>query len=119
MSELNKEVFTVEPDSLIYDGKHPIDCDAVKITLSGGALGGGTIKRGQVIDENAGAYDIHAENGTPSVVAAEDTAYDEEAETVVVPVYTSGTLRKSKLVAEPELTEADAETLREKGIFLK
>lgn len=117
MGLLNKPAYAVEKDRLIYDATHPIDASAVRVGIK--AESGGVIKRGQVIDINGDIYNIHAENGNVSVIAAENVSYASDETEVTVPVYTSGTFRKSKVIAEPELTAADVETLREKGIYLK
>lgn len=119
MSLLNKEAYTVTPDKLIYDSKHPIDSDAIAVSLGEGAASDGTISRGQVIDVSSGTYSVHANGGTPSAIAAEDTDYAEGATSVIVPVYTSGSFRESEVIADPALTEQNIETLRDKGIFLK
>ena len=115
---LNKDAYTVTPDNLIYDTTHPIDGDGITVTMDAAAAAG-TIKRGQVIDVSSGTYSIHANGGTPSCIVAEDADYAVGATSVVVAVFTSGTFRKSKLIATPALTAANVETLREKGIFLK
>jgi hypothetical protein len=114
---LNKQAYEVKSDTLIYDGSHPLDGSAYAVTVPGDAAG--TIVKGQVIDVKDGAYSIHAASGTPAAVAAEDVSYDGTEGTITVPVYTSGALRISEVVADPELTAADIETLREKGIILK
>lgn len=117
MTQLNAETYTVMPDNLIYDSKHPIDAENLEITLSGSKAG--KVSRGQVIDVSNGAYSIHANNGTPSAIAAEDTAYEAEDTSVVVPCFVSGSFRQSEIVADPALTDANIEMLRSKGIFLK
>ncbi len=117
MALLNKEAYVATPDNLIYDSKHPIDAENLEVTLDVSAAG--TVKRGQIIDVSSGAYSIHANGGTPSAVVAEDTDYAADDTKVVVPCFVSGTFRLSEIIADPDLTEANLELLRSKGIFLK
>ncbi|MCM1045629.1 MAG: hypothetical protein NC417_08975 [Candidatus Gastranaerophilales bacterium] len=118
MSLLNKEAYAMGKDKLVYDAKHPIDGAAVRVAIS--ADGSGEIKRGQVLDCADGVYRVHAEGGTVSVIAAEDTSYSPSDDTeITVAVYTSGTFRASEVIADPELTAGDVEVFRAKGIYLK
>lgn len=117
MSLLNKQAYTVEKDKLIYDGKHPIDVMSIPVAITPSAAG--EIKRGQVIDCTAGVYGIHAEAGEPSAIAAETTSYAADDTEVMVTVFVSGTFRTSEIIANPDLTEADTEALRSRGIYLK
>lgn len=119
MSILNSPAYTVEKDKLIYDGTYPIDGDAVPVTIAAGA--DGRIYRGTLIDfdRESGEYTIHKEGGTPNRIVAEDTEYAAEDTAVVVSTYAGGTFRTSEIIAEPELQEADIETLRSLGIHLK
>ena len=117
MSLLNKVAYAVMNDKLIYDGIHPIDGGAVEVKTPEGT---GGIKRGQIIDVTAdGEYVLHADKGTPSVIAAENVEYAEDEDTVTVPIYISGTFRKSEVISDVELTAGDLETLRSKSIYLK
>lgn len=117
MSMLNRPAYKMEKDKLIYDASHPIDATAIEVTLDGTKVG--TIKRGQLIDYADGTYSIHKEAGTASVIAAEDVDYAEDDTVVTVPVYISGTFRMSEIISDPEVTAADAENIRAKGIYLK
>ena len=117
MSLLNRPAYEVEKDNLIYEAKHPIDVKIVQVKITSDAAG--VIKRGQVIDCETGEYSIHAKSGEPCMIAEEDTSYAADDTEVTVPVYISGTFRASEVIADPELTDADIETLRTKNIILK
>jgi len=117
MAVLNREAYTVGFDSLIYDNSHPADGTVVMVTVSEGTKG--TVKKGQVIDFADGAYSIHAAGGEPGVIAEESVEYGEEDTEVAVQAYTGGTLRRAMIVCDPELTDAEIETLRTKNIYLK
>ena len=119
---LNKNVYNVEFDDLIYDGSHPVDGRAVTLSIAA-SNADGLVAKGQVVDYDDAndKYALHAANGEVYGVVSEDTEYDtlNTTSSVVVPVYLSGALRRTKLVTGVELTEADVEKFREKGIFLK
>jgi hypothetical protein len=117
MALLNRPVYVVEKDKLIYDSSHPIDAANVVVAITSGATG--ELKRGQIIDYSSGTYKVHAEGGEPSAIVAEAVSYAADETEVVATVYTSGTFRASEAVASPELTDADLEALRGKGIYLK
>ena len=119
MSILNSPAYTVGKDKLIYDGTYPIDGNAIVLTITADA--DGVIKRGNVIDfdKDSEEYSLHKEGGVPSCIVADDTEYSAEDTAVVVPSYISGTFRASEVIADPELNEADVETLRSVGIHLK
>ena len=53
------------------------------------------------------------------MIVAETTGYAADDTDISVPVYISGTFHTGKVKATPELTSADVEKLREKGIYLK
>lgn len=114
---LNKETYEVGKDNLVYDGSHPFDGATVKITVPVGSVG--TIQRGQVLDFADGAYTLHAEGGAVSVIVSVSTPYAADDTEVTVPVYFSGTFRKSACITDSELTITDVETFRSKGIYLK
>lgn len=114
---LNRPAYTVEKDKLIYDATHPVDANAVQVSITSDT--NGKIERGQIIDCTNGVYSIHAADGEPSVIAAKDVEYTSTDTEITVPVYISGAFRASEVKADPELKEADAEKLREKGIYLK
>lgn len=117
MEQLNKTVYEVEPDRLIYDGKHPIDGTSITITTDGKSEV--KVKRGQVIDEAAGKYSVHAEGGKPAAIAAENITIAPGNTEAVVQAYISGPFREDAVIASPELTDADIQELRNKGIYLK
>lgn len=117
MSLMNKDAYSVQPDRLIYDGRHPVDAKNVVVSIT--AEDGGVIKRGQIIDEADGVYKLHAEAGVPSCIAAEDVEYVADDTDVIVPCYITGTYHADAVIASPELTESNVEALRANGIFLK
>ncbi len=117
MSSLNNIAYTVEKDKLVYDMKHPIDATAVQVAIE--SCANGVLKRGQLLDFDNDAYSIHSESGTPSAIVARDATYTSDDTEVVVAVYTSGSFRASEVISDPEITIADIEGLRSKGIYLK
>lgn len=117
MTLLNKMAYTVEKDRLVCDGKHPIDATAVQVTVESDT--DGVLKRGQLLDFENEVYSIHAEGGTPSVIVAEDAEYASDDAEVTAAVYVSGTFRAGEIISEPEITVADIENLRSRGIYLK
>lgn len=117
MSVLNKQAYAMEKDKLVYDASHPIDAAAVKVTITGDE--GGEIKRGQLLDYANGEYRFHTAGGEASVVVAEDTSYEPGDTEITVVAYISGPFRRSEVIADPDITDADIETLRGKGIYLK
>lgn len=117
MSLLNKQAYVMEKDKLVYDARHPIDAAAVQVTVTSDE--GGEVKRGQLLDYSDGEYSIHSEGGEASVIVAEDTSYESDDSEITVAVYISGTFRTSEVIADPDITDADIETLRGKGIYLK
>lgn len=114
---LNKAAYEVEKDNLVYDGSHPFDGATVKVTVPTESVG--IIRRGQVLDFADGTYSLHAESGTTSAIVSVSTPYAEDDTEVIVPVYFSGTFRKSACITDVELTVTDVEALRSKGIYLK
>ena len=119
MSVLNSEAYTMNKDNLVYDSKHPLDVANIEVTVPGTEAG--TIERGQLIDydDTDGTYSVHAENGKPSAIAAEETSYAADDTSALVTVYTSGSFRQSEVIAAPTITAAHLEILRSKGIYLK
>lgn len=117
MGLLNKQVYTMERDKLIYDATHPIDAGVVQVSITPEEEG--VIERGTVIDCTNGIYKVHEAGGEVSVIVAEDTDYAADDTEIVVQVYISGTFRASEVKTDEELTEADLETFRSKGIYLK
>lgn len=114
---MNKTAYEIEKDRLIYDGSHPITADNVEVTVPTDSVG--EFERGQILDFSDGAYSVHTENGTASVIVAETTSYASDDTTIVVPVYTSGCFRQSACKSDVDLNVTDLETLRSKGIYLK
>lgn len=114
---LNKKVGEIVPDRLIYDTTHPVDGKNAVVNLDGGSAG--VLKRGQVIDCDGKDCRIHAENGKVSYIVAEDTEYSKEDTEVVVQVYTTGSFRYDACIADPALTDADLDSFRSVGIYLK
>lgn len=117
MEQLNKTAYAVNPDRLIYDGKHPIDATVLTVTLDGRSAV--TIKRGQIIDTADGKYSIHAESGEPCAISEETITVEPGTTEVQVQAYISGPFRADAVIASPELTDADVQKLRDKGIYLK
>ena len=117
MGLMNRDAYSVQPDSLIYDGKNPIDAKNIVVSIT--AESDGVIERGQIIDETASTYLLHKAAGTPSCIAACDVEYAADDSEVVVPCYISGNYHANAVIASPELTDADVETLRTKQIILK
>lgn len=116
--KLNETVGNTEVDNLIYDITHPWDVRVIKLTLPSDGKGG-VIKRGQVIDFGAVGYSVHAEDGTANAIVAESTEYEQGDSEISVSVYVSGSFRKSALISDTDLKEADVESLRSVGIFVK
>lgn len=114
---LNKEAYKAERDNLIYDMRHPIDATTVQASIE--AEENGIIRRGQILDYINGSYKIHEEGGVASVIVAENTSYAADENEVVIPVYIRGSFRASEVIAIPEITAEDIETLRSRGIYLK
>lgn len=117
MSLLNKELYKVGFDSLIYDNSHQVDGGVVRINVP--AETEGVLVKGQLIDYANGEYNIHTNDGKPCVVVAEDTPYAKEDQSIPAQVYTSGTLCANKIVCDPELSVKDYEELKSKNIYLK
>lgn len=117
MEQLNKEAYTVGRDRLIYDASHPIDGTIIKVTLPGTEET--KIERGQIIDHKDGVFSMHADSGVASVIAAETVIAEKGVTEIELEAYTSGTFRADATVSAVELTDADIQGLREKGIYLK
>lgn len=114
---LNNEAYEVKKDNLVYDGSHPFDGATVNVTVP--SEKSGTIQRGQLLDFADGVYTLHAEGGAVSAIVSISTPYAEDDTEVIVPVYFSGTFRKSECITDVKLTVSDVETFRSKGIYLK
>lgn len=115
--QLFEKVHEEKKDNLIYDYLRLIDSRAVTLTLTGDTAG--TVRRGQVIDFDAGRYSLHATGGTANCIVAESTEYAKGDTEVVVPVYISGDFRTSAVLSDVELTDTDTESLRGFGVVLK
>lgn len=116
---MNREVYEVGQDDLLYDSSHQRDASNVNLKVPAGKAG--TLKKGQIIDFVASTkeYESHVESGSASCILTQDTEYAADDTTVVATVYISGSFRKSKVVTDVALTDVDIETLRSKGIYLK
>jgi hypothetical protein len=112
--QLNKTIAEMEYDELIYDNSHEIDAKNVSVQVTGS----GTLKRGQLLDIKDGERERHVKDGEADAIVARDVAYTEDG-SVIASVYISGTFRTNRLVTDETLTDADVETLRGKGIYLK
>lgn len=117
MAALNKQAYAMEKDGLIYDAKHPIDAIAVQVSIA--AEDSGEISRGQLLDCTDGVYSIHTTDGVASAIAAENVSYAADDTDITVTVYVSGSFRAGQVISDPEITDADMEVLRSKGIYLK
>lgn len=115
MGVLNGPVYEEKDESIIYDGKHPVDAKNVQLTVAVEAKT--VLPKGQIIDYGEHGYKVHAAGGTPVGILAEKTVLAEDDTDVVVPIYVSGTFKRSKV--SPDLNEAGVEALRSKGIYLK
>ncbi len=113
---LNREIYSMEKDKLVYDLSHPRDAKNVSVTAPEGE---GVIKRGQVIDYKDGQYAVHVSGGVAVAIVAEDTPYADGDTEITAAVYISGTFRKSACISGVELETSDIENLRSKGIYLK
>lgn len=114
---LNKEAYRHEPDNLIYDSSHGLDASNAVVKLEEGKTG--SLKRGQILDFTTNAFQIHTAEGKASAIVAEDTEYAADDTEITVPIYISGTFRKSACISDVELSAADVEELRYRGIYLK
>lgn len=114
---LNREAYQHEPDNLIYDRSHEPDASNVTVTLSDEKAG--ILRRGQVLDLAEDAYAVHAADGKPGAIVAQHTEYAADDKELTVTVYISGTFRRSACISAVELSAADVEELRCRGIYLK
>ena len=122
MSQILNRYGDVASDSLIYDNSHPIDAKNITLAVNGGETPDtGSVAKGQIIDfdAKAGTYSVHAKDGTPAAIAAEDITFAADDKAVVLTVYTTGTFFENKVIADPALTAADIDALQKNGIFLK
>lgn len=124
---LNETIGTLEYDSLIFDGKHPIDVKTVKIRA-----GQGTLLRGTVLalSEGTGGDGAMAILGTAAgtdetltancILADDIDTGAETGEAVVGTAYRSGHFTRQKLIVKDgyTLTAKDEEALRNGGIYL-
>ena len=113
---LNREIYSMEKDKLVYDLSHPRDAKNISLTAP---EGGGIIKRGQVIDYKDGQYAVHASGGVAVAIVAEDIPYADGDTEITAAAYISGTFRKSACISGVELETSDIENLRSKGIYIK
>ena len=122
MVQLN-ESQVATPNNLIYDSELPVEYGTVTLAISPSA--DGKIEKGQVIDVDfdnstgAATYSVHAANGVPCAIVAEDEPFVSTDTEVVVSVFTAGNLKANKIVTDVDLTDADVAELRKVGIVLK
>lgn len=122
MSQILNRYGDVASDNLIYDNSHPIDAKNITLAVNGGeTTDTGAVAKGQIIDFDAktGTYGVHAKDGTPAAIAAEDITFAADDKAVVLTVYTTGAFFENKVIADPALTAADIDALQKNGIFLK
>jgi hypothetical protein len=118
MALLNGEAYTVKRDKLIYDSKHPIDATTVQVSVTSDKEG--VIRRGQLLYCKDGVYSAKkADDNEASAISVETTSYSSDDTDIVVEAYISGTFRKSEIVTDSDISAADEEALRGKGIYLK
>lgn len=111
-----KKEYEVGSDDLVLKG-YPINYANVSVKITAGSSG--VIKRGQVLDRNEdGEYELHKAEGIANCIVESDTEYGKTDDSVIVTVFTTGPFRKTALVSDVELTDADTETLRDVGIIL-
>ena len=115
-TKLNQETYEVNKDNLIHDYLRIIDAKNVTVHVE---TGGGTIKRGQIIDFSEGKFKLHKDGGTANCICAADTTYTADETEVIVSVYISGNYRKAYCISDVDLNETDVENLRSSGIILK
>lgn len=126
---MNTNAFLVEYDNLIYGSSQPIHTDVITIKTSESMKRGtmiakvSTTNRYIILGENLTAEETQA-NGVavPDCITAQDIAVEDIAgEEVVVAVYTSGLFNGNSIQYknEHELTEAELDELRKKGILIK
>jgi len=115
--KLNGEAYRMEKDRLVYDISHTRDAGSLPVAVPEDTAG--VIKRGQVLDFKDGQYALHTSGGTASAIVAEDNAYAADDTIITAAAYISGTFRLSACISDVELTTADLESLRSRGIYLK
>lgn len=110
---LDTTIGPVEYDNLLAGVFPPATTFMVTLTGSQGVL-----KRGTVLAGTAAAAVIQASGGTPFAVLADDTDTTDGAEAALA--YRTGHFIKNRLIVANgyELTAANVETLREKGILV-
>ena len=111
-----KKEYEVGGNNLILDG-HTQDAKNIIVDVSEKEADG-KILRGQVIDLEDGKYKEHEKDGKVNCIVAGDVSYEAGDDTIVVSCYITGSFRKSALVTDEEITEADEERFRELGIIL-
>lgn len=114
---MNKEVYEVSQDRLIYDASHPLDAAVVTFHTPDGAEG--CLKRGEVLDYSEGKYVKHTSEGKPGAIVAENASYAADDTDISVTVYISGTFRHAECISDVALEEKDVVELRSNGIYLK
>jgi hypothetical protein len=122
MIDMNSTSYTVTPDKLIIDSKHPIDVKVVSI-----AANQGSIKRGTVLSfTNTKEYLVFGTtlvapqtSAKANCIVAESVDTTSSNATVSIEIYISGNFNKNELIvkAESSLAASDLEDLRSSGIF--
>ena len=111
-----KKEYEVGSDDLILKGQ-PINYANVSVKLTAGSSG--VIHRGQVLDRTEdGEYELHTVGGAANCIVETDTEYAEDDDAVIVTVFTTGSFRTTALISDVEITDEDAEMLRDVGIIL-
>lgn len=119
--QLMEKAFESQNDNLIAGTRHPLDAKIISVA------GGTEYKRGMVLSKaEDGTYFVLGtaeKTGDVSCIVSENLNAKEIAsdQYVALEVYISGEFRVSCLITEQShvITDAEEETLREKGIFVK
>lgn len=118
MGVLNKPAYELGKGGLIYDAQH--DIDAKNVTLTVAVEKETVLAAGQVLDFDAtNGWTVHAKDGVPAAILAEEVVLATDDTDVTVTAYISGDFHADRVTANPELTAANVEALRSKGIYLK
>lgn len=120
---MNNTSYSVAPDKLVVDSKHPIDVKIISV-----AANQGTIKRGTVLSlTNTNEYLVFGTelqapqtSAKANCVVAADTDTTSTSGTVPVEVYIAGNLNKNVMTVKDgsSLAATDIEDLRNSGIFV-
>lgn len=118
MKELSKKIGEMEFDGLVTDL-------IPQVQVQGGTFGklaaAATVKRGTLLGKNeSGILSIYDGTTTADCILCDDTEVGTD-ENVVVAVYTAGCFDTNKVIVADgyNITEADKDKLRERGIVFK